>query len=75
MFYHSSRVQGDSKLNKVRIAYDGIEKCLIEGMTDKIEIYNKVESTLNIPRPTIRQACKLMRRDYTNLIKSMETKK
>ena len=61
-------------MNKLRIAYECIEKCLIDGMTNKVEIYNKVESESGIPRPTIRQACRMLRKDYGIMIQDLERK-
>lgn len=38
-----------------------IESCMDQGMTDKQDIYTKIVSDLNVPRPTVRRVARDLR--------------
>lgn len=61
-------------MNKLKTAYDAIEECIAQGMTDMMEIYTKIEIETGIPRPTIRQAKAKLLKDVTHTIKCLERK-
>ena len=61
-------------MTKIKIAYDAIEECIAQGMTDLPEIYTKIELETGIPRPTIRQAKAKLLEDVTHTIKCLERK-